>query len=297
MSEHRLLGLLAGIVLRFAWACAILLPAPSPAQENPTAALPATPEADACADLTVFPKLLTSIIRSCQRGDSVGVTVPLKPDAQGNAREKSVWGSYEFREYQLVQADQQEHAFDNLMQLLPMTGFIVKYSDSPSTITARKENVWMLIRVSGEYYNVSLVTAKEESWNPIKDAEGISRDMEAHNRAAIYGIQFSPGGETINEKDSKILLEVLKYLKANPSLAVIVESHKFSTQGKAEDDLEITRRRANAVVDWLVAHGVTAGRLQSKPFGQAKPVTENDTPLEIQQNERIELALVPGTVP
>jgi outer membrane protein OmpA-like peptidoglycan-associated protein len=76
----------------------------------------------------------------------------------------------------------------------------------------------------------------------------------------------------------------------NANLAAIVESHKFSTNGNAEDELEITRKRANAVVDWLVAHGITAGRLQSKALGRSKPVTENDTAIEIQRNERIVFA-------
>jgi outer membrane protein OmpA-like peptidoglycan-associated protein len=52
----------------------------------------------------------------------------------------------------------------------------------------------------------------------------------------------------------------LKYLEDNPNLAIIVESHIFSIKGNAEADLEITRKRANAVVDWLVAHGIAAGR-------------------------------------
>jgi outer membrane protein OmpA-like peptidoglycan-associated protein len=137
---------------------------------------------------------------------------------------------------------------------------------------------------------VSVVRAKEEPWTPVKDAEGVSQEMQTHSRVAVYGIEFSPDNQAINEEDSKILIDVLQYLKDNPNLAVIVESHKFSTKGNAEGDLEITRKRANAVVNWLVAHGITAGRLQSKALGRTKPVTENDTATEIQRNERIALA-------
>jgi len=216
--------------------------------------------------------------------------MPLKPDAQGLAREKSVRGIYEFREYQITRVDQQEHTFENLMQWAPMAGFIVKYSESPSKITARNGDTWILINVSGEFYDVSVVQTKEEPWIPLKDAAGISREMQSHSRAAIYGIEFSPDNQTINEEASKTLFQVLKYLTENPNLAVVVESHKFSTRGNAEGDLEVTRKRANAVVDWLAAHGISAGRLQSKALGRTKPVTENDTAIEIQQNERIVIA-------
>lgn len=275
----------SALVLGIAITCSILLPAPCLAQGS-------EPNADAagCPNLPIFPNLGASVVVSCRREDSVAVTMPLKPDAQGFAREKSVRGIYEFREYQITRADQQERAFENLMQWAPMAGLIVKYSMSPSTITARNGDTWVLINLSGDFYNVSVVQAKEEPWAPVKDTEGISQEMQTHARAAIYGIEFSPDNQAINESDSKILPEVLKYLKQNPSLPVSVESHKFSTHGTAESDLEITRNRANAVVDWLVAHGITAGRLQSKALGRSKPVTENDTAIEIQRNERIVLA-------
>jgi outer membrane protein OmpA-like peptidoglycan-associated protein len=215
--------------------------------------------------------------------------MPLPPDAQGYAREKSVRGIYEFREYQITQAAEQERAFESLMQLAPMAGFIVKYSSNSSTITARNGDTWILINVSGDFYNVSVVREKEERWTPVKDAEGISKEMQTNSRASIYGIGFTPDNQAVNEEDSKILSDVLKYLEENPNLAVIVESHKFSTKGSPQDDLEMTWKRADAVVGWLVAHGITTGRLQSKGLGRSKPLAENDTATEIQRNERIAL--------
>jgi hypothetical protein len=281
MAVHHLS---TALVLGIAITCFIHLPAPCLAQES-------VPDVDAvgCPNLPIFPKLAASVVVSCHREDSVEVHMPLKPDAQGFAREKSVRGVYEFREYQILRPDQQERAFENLMQWAPMAGFIVKYSVSPSTITARNGDTWILINVNGEFYDVSVVQTKEDPWTPVKDAEGISREMQTYAHVGIYGIEFSPDNQVIQE-NSKVLIEVLKYLKENPNLAVVVESHKFGTKGTAEADLEITKKRADAVVDWLVAHGITAGRLQSKALGRTKPVTENDTAIEIQRNERIVLA-------
>jgi outer membrane protein OmpA-like peptidoglycan-associated protein len=215
--------------------------------------------------------------------------MPLQPDGRGYARQKVVRGAYEFREYQIFQQDQQEQAFENLMQLLPIAGFVVKYSSSPSTITARKDNAWILVNISGELYNVNFVAAKDDSWAPVKDMEEISREMQASSRVALYGIEFSQNNDAITDKPG-ILGEVANYLKANPRMAVVIESHKVSPGGSAASDLEVTRKRGQAVVVWLEAHGIAAGRLQSKALGRSRPITENDTPLEIQRNERIELA-------
>jgi outer membrane protein OmpA-like peptidoglycan-associated protein len=285
MAAHRFSS---ALVLGIALTCSIQLPAPCFAQDNLNADANVQP-AD-CPTLTIFPQLAATVVLSCDKGDSVEVSMPLKPDAQGYAQAKSVRGHYEFREYRITQVDQQEYAFDNIMQLIPMAGFFVKYAVRPSIITARNADTWIRININGDSYNVSVVRVKEEPWTLVKDAEGISREMQTHSRVAVYGIEFSPDNQTINEETSKILFQALKYLTVNPNVAVVVESHKFSSKGNAEDDLEITRKRASALVDWLVAHGITAGRLQSKAFGRTKPVTENDTAIEIQRNERIVLA-------
>ncbi len=286
MSKHHLpFGYVPGVVL----ACSLFLPALAPAQETSDVET-SQPRADAtgCQDLPEVPQLGTSVMVSCQSGDSVKVVMPLKPDAQGFPREKSVQGVYEFREYHITETDQQEQAFPNLLQLLPMTGFNVKYTEEPSTITARNADTWILVHMSGDFYNVSVVRAKEEPWAPVASTEEISRQMDTNHRVAIYGIKFSADNQAVKE-ESKILGELLKYLKTSPTPYVIIESHKQTNRGTAEEDLAITSKRAAALVAWLKAHGITAGRLEAKGMGRGKAISENDTPLEIQQNDRIEL--------
>jgi hypothetical protein len=134
-----------------------LLPSLCSAQENSdTEGADFNANDSGCSDLAVFRRLGTSTILSCHKEASMSVTMPLPPDVQGYSREKAVRGAYEFREYH-IPSELQDLAFDNLMQLLPISGFTVKYSASPSTITARKENTWILINVSEEFYNVSVV--------------------------------------------------------------------------------------------------------------------------------------------
>jgi outer membrane protein OmpA-like peptidoglycan-associated protein len=269
---------------------AILLPARCLAQVG---ANPDSPDvggdAPACADLKEFPTLPSSKIVGCDKGNSIEVTMPLKPDDRGYAREKTIRGAYEFREYQLPPPDQQGQTFDNVMQLLPIEGFSIKYASNPSTITGHKEGAWILVNLSGEYCDVKLVHLYEDPWILVKDAKEISKEMDAHHRVALYGIRFSSDDRTVVEETSPILPELLKYFQLNPALAVVVESHKFSADGTAESDQQITSKRAKAVTEWLAARGIATGRLESRALGRSMPITDNDTPLEVQRNERIEL--------
>lgn len=286
MSAHqRLMAFVAGLL----FASAALVPA-CLAQENSGTQLyqPST-DLEGCTDLKVLPKLAATNIVSCDSGDSIEVVLPLKPDAQGVAQEKSVRGHYEFREYRIQPVYQEGQVFQSLVQWLRVAGFIIKYSDNATTITARKEDTWVLATVSGDYYDVKAVRVLEDPRTPVQNAAEISREMDMHNRVAIYGIEFSPDNQTIVEDHSKILTEVLKYLNGDSGLAIDVESHLMSKNGTAESDQEATRKRAQAVVAWLEANGIVAARLRPKAFGRSKPITDNDTPLEVLRNDRIEL--------
>jgi outer membrane protein OmpA-like peptidoglycan-associated protein len=265
-----------------------LWPALCRAQDNPGID-EAKVDAAGCTDLHELSRLPVTIITSCDKGDSIEVRVPLKPDAQGNAREKALRGAYEFREYQLLEARPQDQVFDDLTRLLGIAGFTVQFSASPSTITAQNLDTWIVVELNGDSYDVRVVHLKEDPWTPVRDAQGMAREIEAHHRVAIYGIEFSPDNRTILEGNSKILDQVLTYLAENSGVSFDVESHTMSSQGNADDDLVITRLRAQSVVGWLQAHGVAGERLTPKAFGRTKPIAENDTALGSRRNDRIEL--------
>lgn len=280
------------LVIGVAFSIVLFVPSLCRAQEDmdPQTGLPRQAAPGECADLPVPRRLVSAVIVSCDKQDSAEVTMPVNPDAEGNSREKTLRGAYEFRQYQIGEQQMQEQAFDTLTQSFDSAGFKIKFSSIGGTITGRKEDTWILVKISGEYYDVTVVRVKETPWAPVRNAQEISREMEAHKRVAIYGAIFSPDNRAVVVEYSGILGEVLAYLNANPSSTFIVESHKMSNSGSAEDDLEITKKRAKAVVECMEAHGVAAGRLQPKALGRSEPITENDTPLEIQRNERIELA-------
>jgi outer membrane protein OmpA-like peptidoglycan-associated protein len=288
MAMH---SLLRGVVLSIALACSLRAPALCLAQEIPTplTAEPAIQAAD-CPPFKTFPQVPMTIVVSCEKADSVEVSMPLKPDAQGRAQQKSVRGLYEFREYRSARTELQDYMFDSLVQLAPMAGFAVLYSARPSVITARNGQTWVLVNVDDDAYNVSVVVEPELSCAPIRNAEEIASEMEAHNRVPIYGLEFSTANRVVEEKSSESLKAVLKYISQNPAQSLVIESHRLSAKGAELDDFEITRQRANSVLDWLVAHGIPAGLLQAKPFGGMQPHTENDAAAGIQCNEWIELA-------
>ncbi len=62
--------------------------------------------------------------------------------------------------------------------------------------------------------------------------------------------------------------------------------------GAPEANLQLSQRRAQAVIDYLAGHGISPVRLRSKGYGDARPLAANDTEAHRQLNRRIELSIL-----
>jgi OOP family OmpA-OmpF porin len=87
----------------------------------------------------------------------------------------------------------------------------------------------------------------------------------------------------------QILDEAVDTLKRYPDIKVEVDGH---TDGVGTDayNQPLSERRAKGVYDYLIAHGVDAGRLDGpKGFGKTMPIDTNETAEGRQRNRRTEL--------
>ena len=73
--------------------------------------------------------------------------------------------------------------------------------------------------------------------------------------------------------------------------AGIIIGHTDST-GSAEYNLGLSKRRAQAVSDYLVSTGVDAGKLREVGRGEEAPIASNDTPEGRTQNRRVEIIAI-----
>lgn len=105
-------------------------------------------------------------------------------------------------------------------------------------------------------------------------------------------ILFEFGSNRIDPRSFPILDEVAKVLAANPTVGpVLIEGHTDNI-GPRAFNIDLSRRRAKAVEDYLVGKGIAAQRLRSDGFGFDRPIVPNDTPLNRAKNRRTEFRLV-----
>lgn len=101
-------------------------------------------------------------------------------------------------------------------------------------------------------------------------------------------VQFATGKATILPNSYPILDEVVRLLKVNPEIKhLAIEGH---TDNRGPNDLNerLSNDRANAVMKYIVDHGIEAGRLSAKGYGPARPIADNNTTQGRQTNRRVE---------
>lgn len=117
------------------------------------------------------------------------------------------------------------------------------------------------------------------------------------DRIRIKGnILFESGAAKIQKQSFKILDEVGEVLLKNPTLGpVLIEGHT-DNRGSRAINVDLSQRRARAVMEYLIGKGVERKRLSAKGFGFDKPIATNDTTLGRAKNRRVEFRLIKSEV-
>jgi peptidoglycan-associated lipoprotein len=83
------------------------------------------------------------------------------------------------------------------------------------------------------------------------------------------------------------------WLKRYPAVQVRIEGN-CDERGTREYNLALGARRANAVREYLVAHGIPAGRISTVSYGKEKPIDLGSGDEADQHNRNAHTAIVSG---
>ena len=111
-------------------------------------------------------------------------------------------------------------------------------------------------------------------------ASAESNVQSADNMLAKVGstVYFDYDESSLTVEAQATLDRQAAFLKANPSIRIVIEGH-CDERGTREYNLALGDRRASAASDYLVAKGVNSSRLTTISFGKERPAVggSNDT--------------------
>jgi outer membrane protein OmpA-like peptidoglycan-associated protein len=97
--------------------------------------------------------------------------------------------------------------------------------------------------------------------------------------------------EIVGEKSFEVLDAIVKILESNPKMELVIEGHT-DNRGTLGHNMKLSKDRAESVKDYLVSHGIDAGRLETEGHGPTKPIADNTTKKGRARNRRVEFRIV-----
>jgi OOP family OmpA-OmpF porin len=118
--------------------------------------------------------------------------------------------------------------------------------------------------------------------------DDLAERLENDGKVDLYGIYFDTDKAVLKAESEGTLNQVLGLLKDKPDLRIAIAGHTDS-QSSDTYNLDLSKRRALAVVKWLTDKGIAASRLVAQGFGESQPVADNDSAAGRALNRRVEI--------
>jgi outer membrane protein OmpA-like peptidoglycan-associated protein len=104
-------------------------------------------------------------------------------------------------------------------------------------------------------------------------------------------LEFFTGNAIIKEESKPSLTELANVLIKKPEWKLQISGHTDNV-GASQANLILSKKRAEAVRDFLVEKGVDKLRLNVLFFGETQPIADNNTDEGRQKNRRVEMTIV-----
>jgi outer membrane protein OmpA-like peptidoglycan-associated protein len=103
-------------------------------------------------------------------------------------------------------------------------------------------------------------------------------------------VYFDFDRSTLRPEALRLLDDAVSRLQANPDKNIVIEGHTCSI-GTAEYNLALGNRRATSVRDYLLSRGVSAGRMETRSYGEERPKYDNSREETRRLNRRAALVV------
>ncbi|MBK9072598.1 MAG: OmpA family protein [Myxococcales bacterium] len=136
--------------------------------------------------------------------------------------------------------------------------------------------------------------AEPELRNGYRDEDGCPDELPreiAKYAGVVPGISFEMGDARIKKSSNATLKEAVRVFRKYPELRISIIGHTDDI-GTREENLDLSKRRAEAVKWWLVDRGIMPERIEAFGKGPDEPKVPNTSPQNRELNRRIEFQLI-----
>ncbi len=117
------------------------------------------------------------------------------------------------------------------------------------------------------------------------------KSIDTNKKTTLHNVFFDFASATLKESSIPELKNVAAFLKQNSTIVVEISGHTDNV-GTYEENMKLSKARADAVAQYLISQGIEAQRIKTVGYGYTKPIAPNDTPENRQKNRRVEFKIL-----
>ncbi len=166
-----------------------------------------------------------------------------------------------------------------------------KAEDGQYEFSYMQQNKGFYLEVKAEGYFSQRIKIGEITDSTIE--QNFSLQPIEKGQSVIWNEITFQTGEAVLTKESTPSLKILaKFLQENTDFRIEIAGHT-DNQGDATKNQILSQERANRVMKYLIEEGfISPKRLEAKGYGDAKPITDNETEQNRQKNRRVEIKII-----
>lgn len=135
-------------------------------------------------------------------------------------------------------------------------------------------------------FGFRLALSADEPAKPLAMVDNPMAKLDEQGFIDLYGIYFDVAKWKVKPESGPVIDQLTTYMKDHPTLKVIIEGHTDSSGDDASNQT-LSEKRAQSVKAELVKKGIDPSRMESKGFGESKPIADNATPDGRKLNRRV----------
>lgn len=146
-------------------------------------------------------------------------------------------------------------------------------------------------RFEASYYFIDEVYLGEMEEQPVAKVFSEKSTLEKGTTLILKNIFFDVNKDILKNESFNELNQLVEILKNNPAMKIKISGHTDAV-GKDDDNLILSNKRSNAVVNYIVSKGISAERLQAIGMGETEPIATNNTEEGKAQNRRVTFTIL-----
>ena len=131
--------------------------------------------------------------------------------------------------------------------------------------------------------------------NKIASIKPSDQETQPRLLTVFDGKIFRSGQDVIQDVTYSTIEKLVQEISASPNSRVFIEGHtdNIPTGKPGSDNMDLSLRRAKAIANILVIHGIPKDRISVTGHGETHPIASNSTEEGRARNRRVEVKILP----